>query len=299
MTTDWIAQLRIPAARQADAPPVARWRYRLAGHTLACDVILPDLEPFAVASHPLEAPRAKLPTTSPLEEHQATGFVDGQRREVLARWWDERVTLTCEETVLALAFSQPGTVHTLASGRLPASALLLGPGLPLLLFARGLLCLHASAVAQGGAAVLFLGDSGRGKSTLAARLGAPRLADDIVPCSGEAGGIQVLPHFPQLKLPWHDPKVPERLPLRALIELEPGKGVKRSFERLAPLAATKTLLSHTVASRLFSQPWMALHLELASAWSAQIEAYRFRFPWGAEEIQRNLEAVRDGISRLQ
>lgn len=84
---------------------------------------------------------------------------------------------------------------------------LLGPALALLLHQRGLLVLHASAVALDGGAAAFLGYAGRGKSTTAATLharGYPVLADDVVAVdlsTPEAPGA--LPGFPQLKL-WPD-----------------------------------------------------------------------------------------------
>jgi hypothetical protein len=299
VATDWFAVLRRPEASAKTASSTARWRYEVAGHTLACDVTIPDLEPFAAASHPLEVgAAASPPLEAPRERLGAAGFVDGTLRQVEAQWWEDRATLACEGTSLSLEFSTPAVARLLAEGRLPATSLLLGPALPLLLFDRGVLCLLASAVAHADGAVVFLGDSGRGKSTLAARLGLQHLADDIVPCATVDGVPQALPRFPQLKLPWQDPKVPERSPLLALVELDPGNGVQRSFERLTPLAATRTLLSHTVASRLFPRPWAARHQELATAWSTQVRAYRFRFSWGAQHLPGNLEAVRTGLSRL-
>ncbi len=84
---------------------------------------------------------------------------------------------------------------------------LLGPALGLLLHQRGLLVLHASAVALNGGAAAFLGHSGRGKSTTAAALharGWPVVADDVVAVDLSPPGTPVaLPGFPQLKL-WPD-----------------------------------------------------------------------------------------------
>lgn len=57
-----------------------------------------------------------------------------------------------------------------------------GPVLGCMLRLRGTLCLHASAVGVGGAAIVFLGKKRSGKSTTAAgfhRLGCPVLADDV------------------------------------------------------------------------------------------------------------------------
>lgn len=73
------------------------------------------------------------------------------------------------------------------SGALPEDAArldVLGRVLPLALHLAGRLTLHASAVAAGEGALVFLGPKGCGKSTLAARLcrsGAELLTDDALP----------------------------------------------------------------------------------------------------------------------
>jgi hypothetical protein len=85
---------------------------------------------------------------------------------------------------------------------------LLGPVLSAVISQRGCLGLHASAVMIGGQAVAFVGESGQGKSTLAATLyarGHAVLADDLVVVetngtNGHTGTPVVLPSYPQLKL---------------------------------------------------------------------------------------------------
>lgn len=84
---------------------------------------------------------------------------------------------------------------------------LLGPALGLILHQRKLLTLHASAVAVAGSAVIFLGQSGEGKSTMAAALharGHALVTDDVVVLDlGNTDVPAVLPGFPQMKL-WPD-----------------------------------------------------------------------------------------------
>jgi hypothetical protein len=95
----------------------------------------------------------------------------------------------------------------------------LGPVLAVLLRQRGHLLLHASAVAVADEAVLFLGSSGWGKSTMAATLharGHALVTDDIAVLRFEEGYPKVFPGFPQLKL-WPEALVslgddPEQLP---------------------------------------------------------------------------------------
>jgi hypothetical protein len=72
---------------------------------------------------------------------------------------------------------------------------------------RGLLVLHASAVAFGNRAVAFTGPPGAGKSTLAAHClaaGGRLVADDVLVLSfDEQGGVLAHPGMPNVKL-WRD-----------------------------------------------------------------------------------------------
>jgi hypothetical protein len=87
-----------------------------------------------------------------------------------------------------------------------AATYLLGPVLGALLRIRGVICLHASAVAFEDQAVAFVGPPGAGKSTTAAilaRRGCAVLSDDIVALAEGAGVYRVLPAYPYLSL-WPD-----------------------------------------------------------------------------------------------
>lgn len=78
---------------------------------------------------------------------------------------------------------------------------ILGTCLGMLCHQRGLFPLHASSVNIDGKAVLFAGDSGAGKSTIAAALGArghALVADDVTVV--ESSGSFVLPAYAQRKL---------------------------------------------------------------------------------------------------
>ncbi len=76
-----------------------------------------------------------------------------------------------------------------------------------LLQQRGIWMLHASVIDTGGQAVLFIGHSGDGKSTLAAQFkqrGYTVLSDDIAAMQLDRhGNIVVLPGIPRIKL-WQD-----------------------------------------------------------------------------------------------
>ena len=75
--------------------------------------------------------------------------------------------------------------------------------LPLLLNSRGELVLHGSAVSIKGSAVAFIGQSGRGKSTLAATLardGFPFLTDDGLLLTRKHGAYIAHPNRPYVRL---------------------------------------------------------------------------------------------------
>jgi hypothetical protein len=83
------------------------------------------------------------------------------------------------------------------------AALLLGPVFALLLELRGTVCLHASAVRVGGAAVALMAAAGTGKSSLAAWLvhhGHALVSDDILPLALADSGCLGLPGYPQMNL---------------------------------------------------------------------------------------------------
>jgi hypothetical protein len=84
-----------------------------------------------------------------------------------------------------------------------AATYLLGPVLGRILRLRGVMCLHASAVAFGDRATAFVGAEGAGKSTTAAALalrGHPILSDDVVALAEHDGSFFVEPAYPYLCL---------------------------------------------------------------------------------------------------
>ena len=83
------------------------------------------------------------------------------------------------------------------------SSLLTGMAMPILLYQRGALILHGSAVSIEGHAVVFLGHSGEGKSSMAAALharGHPLLVDDVVAVTLTVNQALLCPGFSQVKL---------------------------------------------------------------------------------------------------
>ncbi|MCB9103889.1 MAG: hypothetical protein H6633_06545 [Anaerolineales bacterium] len=94
--------------------------------------------------------------------------------------------------------------------------LLLDQVMPLVLSHQGKLVLHASAVQTPVGAIAFVGQTGRGKSTLAAAFAAqgfPLLTDDCLLLNGSGGQLWGLPAYSGVRL-WADS-------IRVLFEHEP------------------------------------------------------------------------------
>jgi hypothetical protein len=87
-----------------------------------------------------------------------------------------------------------------------AATYLTGPVLAFVLRLRGLMCLHASAVAFEDKAIALVGSAGAGKSTAAAAFaknGLAVLSDDVVALTEQADHFQVQPGYPRVNL-WAD-----------------------------------------------------------------------------------------------
>lgn len=139
------------------------------------------------------------------------------------------------------------------------TAFLLGRILAFVLHLRGHACLHASAVAVNGEAVLFAGYPGMGKSSTAAAFstrGYPVLTDDVsaIRCSAD-GRLVVVPGIPRVCLCpdsvdfIYGPKSAERFPLlhphedKRVVRLDATPG-KFQFEPL-PIRAIYMLASRS------------------------------------------------------
>jgi hypothetical protein len=80
---------------------------------------------------------------------------------------------------------------------------LLGPVMGFVMLLRGIVCLHASAVAIGDEAIAFLGPAGSGKSTTAAAFaerGYSVLAEDVVTLDDRGDQFLVRPGYPCIRL---------------------------------------------------------------------------------------------------
>jgi hypothetical protein len=164
--------------------------------------------------------------------------------------------------------------------------ILLGPALVLALALRGTWCLHASATMFRENVVVFLGESGQGKSTLAAYLSQNAswhlVADDILPVEMDEDGVKLLPHFPQLKLPADaQPGIglPEQLLLKYVCVLEHVEPDQMpELQKITTVQGVQSLLSHIAGTRMFDAALLANHLEFCAQVARQIPFYKLSYP---------------------
>ncbi|MTJ80480.1 MAG: hypothetical protein F8N37_05615 [Telmatospirillum sp.] len=161
--------------------------YRICGLSVTSDIELPGVSPVGPSPPDVEILEGGVPDT--LERAVASGpnwtmAVDAFLLRIPGR---ADFLLGHGRTIRYRA----GT--GMASGDI--AAFVMGNALGILLHQRGLVVLHASAVAVAGRAGLFLGPAGAGKSTLAAALcqrGYPLVTDDFCVAALDGKGAPVI-----------------------------------------------------------------------------------------------------------
>jgi len=268
------------------------FRYRPAGQEFNFSCPVPELEPFAVdgwvSDH--EASLVLFPSlsnkfdTSLAPSCQTTGWVGEAIRRV--QTWSGAAGIRLQVDGGSPFHITPGGTQIAFSNPTLSNLdreILVGPALVLALALRGVWSLHASAILLDSRALLILGESGQGKSTLAAHLAQthPRVADDIIPVTLEAT-LTAWPRFPQLKLPMDSQPgatLPEAIPVGWICLLAPADPASNpALERLSPSRAAQTLLSHTAGTRLFDADLLAKHLDFCARAAQQAPVYQLAYP---------------------
>ena len=195
--------------------------------------------------------------------------------------------------------------------------------MPLALSRQGKLVLHGSAVDIGGQGVAFLGESGRGKSTLAASFateGEQFLTDDGLLLEWFDSRCMIIPNHPSIRL-WEDSQealVSERTvmapavsftskarflagpgiafcdearPLRRVFFLGDGDLATPTIEPLRPAEALIELVKHSFLLDIEAQDMLARHFDDLSRLATLPVFFRLDYPRSYE----TLPAVRQAI----
>ena len=199
--------------------------------------------------------------------------------------------------------------------------------LPLALAKQGRIVLHASAVEIGDGAVAFMGESGRGKSTLAASFatnGFRFLTDDGLLLAPAGSSYQVLPSHPSIRL-WDDsqqalisasattaPPVQftskarflagesivfcdQSRPLRRIFFLGAGASPQLFFERIKPTAALIELVKHSFLLDIEARDTLTAQFDQFSHLVSQPICYRLDYPRRFEDLASIRQAVVDHV----
>lgn len=281
------------------APAAAVYAYAIAGYALVSSHPLAELAPWRLPGFALPSSRL-LPTTPAASPPLGGSGLPASGSLVfdgIAGLGGQQRHITCRTTTDAIWLDSPAAGSAVISRRQPHITLytaandtqtpLLAPALILTLAQQGVFCLHASAVIAGDQLVVFLGESGQGKSTLAAYLasGWRQLVDDVLPLTAAAAPVACLP-FPQ-PLP---PPVPtlSSIPLAAAC-LQPAAACRQpaavyvlhegelSLSPLSPTAAALALVRHTVAARLFPPDLLARHLDFCAQLAVAVPVKRLSY----------------------
>jgi hypothetical protein len=169
--------------------------YKAFGLSIRSDLTLPGL--LAGTGTPeVEIRLEKLPPPPPQALDQGY-YVQVSSQEVHF-YWHEVGSILVREGREIIVDLLPEAVE---SG---VHQVLAGPVMAVIMHQRERLPLHASGVIAAGGALVFLGDSGMGKSTTAAAFyagGHPLIADDLIAlCFNGSGPPNVFPGFPRLRL---------------------------------------------------------------------------------------------------
>lgn len=303
--------------RSKSEPRPARqssFSYRAYGLRIQSDLELPEFSPASAGKVDVHI-RLK-PVSWPLAERAAGAILDLSADTQYLGWNGVGRFAVHGGREISV---EPAANAGEALVRLP----LVGSAMALLLYVRGYLVLHASAVAIGGRGAIFVGDRTAGKSTTAATLvavGHRLLADDVVAVDVLKGRApRILPGFPQLKLdrnieiPEIDglatplppvlpnfPKLQHRLVGRFPHTLVPpervyvlSRGEHATSIPLAPPQALAALMRFSYVTRfgptLLQGPHAAAHFKRCAALAAAAGVSRLTVP---DRIDRLSETVR-------
>lgn len=284
-------QVRLSDALDCPGEP---HRYHVCGMALRCDVSLPALSPFAGAgpdpeSLPLSRPGPLLASRAP-RSLETSGFIGGCERRVAIRIGPDGTELDIGGAA-RYSLSPDGSVITLArlANRSVLEECTLGAPLILSLAVRDCWLLHAAAVTLRDCAVVIAGKSGSGKSTLAARLDSEpacrRVADDLVGLRPDAGALQVVPDYPQLKLPASAQSLSPPVRLACIYMLRPAApGESFGTRRVEGARKPMMVAAHSVAARLFTPGLLRRHLAFCRR-AAAVECIEITYP----HTERGLE----------
>ncbi len=176
------------------------------------------------------------------------------------------------------------------NSRCADDTLLLGPVLILNLAMNKVFCLHASAFLFKGKVFILMGDSGTGKSTIAKFMDqqpkVQRIADDILPLKIVDDNLTVLPNFPQLKLPTNEQYKGDAIVTEIILLFAQKSKDETELTSIDSFDAIKSLIKHSVATKLFAKPELQNHLYFCHQASSKVKSYSLNYQHSKKSLDQ-------------
>lgn len=274
---------------------LAQWQnpipYHLAGQPIWCDQPIPSWDAYEQLPTPVSLPHCP---TRPIDQpepallrFQGQAWLGGAPHFLTAYGGHSGYWLISQKEGQTAYIAPNGqTIFNLSAISSPmATTLITGAALILALALQGIFCLHASTIVVNQQLVVFMGESGKGKSTLAyfgSQILGPQTGDDILPMP--------TPHTGRLDFPQPQPlkyESPE-LPLHSVYLLAEGE---LGLQPLSPIEATLALIRHTVGSRLFDPQLLANQLAFCAGISATIPVKKLTYPRQWEMLPAVIQTI--------
>lgn len=301
--------------------PANPYFYRAFGLTFRSDILLPELRVAATAAEPdvtiqvgaIPAPREPVESLGPYIRLSARLFL---------------LDLPCARFAVS-AGRRIVIEPKVGANEANVRAFLLGSIMGALCHQRGLLPLHAGAVAVGGSAFGFVGTSGAGKSTLALQFhqhGFPLLCEDVCVVSacaqGEAAAWPGLVHFKlwrdsieavgksvsglnrvldtmnKYRLPAHLLANDEAYPLKAIYVLASQEHSSPLICRLRGVEAMKALVSHTYKGQFIPQTNRPTHLAACAQVLRSASVFKVTRKWGLDFVATQARCLEEHFLEL-
>ncbi|MCF6301224.1 MAG: hypothetical protein L3J52_08935 [Proteobacteria bacterium] len=167
--------------------------------------------------------------------------------------------------------------------------ILLGPALILNLAFHAVFLLHASAVKIKKTVFVFPADSGTGKSTIARSLSTNsnhiRLTDDMSALGIADNAISFHSGFPQLKLNT-EPDFLDKNAYNKVVLMFPDSKSNQSISQLCLTESIRQIISHSVATRLFSRQHLTEHFEFCEQLAKLATCYQFTYTHSKKSIDK-------------
>jgi len=302
------------------------FHYHVYGLNLESELELPELIPARGQSIDFSVSLGTVPKSLANSRHYGVWAEHAGNRCLFRIRNVGRFLIEDGQSITVEPYGANETDHGAAASISDVRLYLLGSSLAALLHQRRLLPLHVSAVLSSAGVWAFTGPSGAGKSTVAGWLsqcaGLPLLSDDVSVVSVQDGSIELFPGPRKLKL-WDDavefldlkerrmvqdlsntPKfqlylpndIPaERFELRGLIMLERAEPNDRS--ELIPVKGIDRFgCCCGAVYRHYMAPWFRSkedYVHDVFQLAESIEILRFRRPWSLEQMNEEMNPLRD------